>query len=382
MSFVVSDCISRNQQRSNTVGQRLADADFWLFLNDSIKYFYVNYKLPSAQRETDLVAYPQVLEYPLPSDFIGLIEPKRPSGLHSPNFNHTTEREFAHWPYGRTTSIKFKGGSSVLILQETNGGVLGIDSCEDSSSWILGGDASGAFDDNQIFSAGESSLAFTLTPSLGWFSMSKTLDQTLDITDYKNKCKLFLDLYFPQTNTVGMGTVTVKLGTDASNHWVMTSSGAFNGLTHLTGFDKWGFDLTTASVVGSPSLTDVRWIQISGVDTGMAAGVYRLDNVFLSQGTYYQIPYYSKYVVQDSTGVWKEKITASEDVVVCPMDCDEAIEFKMLEEASAIRLKDSGMANYWARELKLKEQYIKSKYPRMESRNTTSWYKQLSKSNF
>ena len=374
MSFLVSDCISRNQQRSNTVGQRLADADFWLFLNDAIKYFYTNYKLPTAQRETDLIAYPQVVEYPLPSDFIGLIEPKRPSGLHSPNFNHTTEREFAHWPYGRNTSIKFKGASQVLILQETNGGVLGIDSCEDYTSWTVGGDASGAFNDNQVYSAGAGSIAFSVTPT-GSFTFSKTLDQALDITDYKNKAKLFLDVYVPQTNTVALGTMTVRLGTDASNYWEMSATKPFNGQSHLGGFEKWGFDLQTATVVGSPSLTNVAYFYGSAVDTGMAAGVYRIDNIFISQGTYYQLPYYSKYVVQDGLGVWKEKIEANSDNVICPMDCDEAVEFKMLEEAAAVRMKDQAQANYWSRELKPKEQYIKAKYPRMESRNTTSWYK-------
>lgn len=382
MSFVVSDFISDNQQRSNTVGQRLTDADFRLFLSDAIDYFYTNYKLPSAQRETDLIAYPGVLEYPLPSDFQGLIMPKRPYSLFSPTFNHTTERSFVHWPYNRSTSIKQLGDVQMLILQETSGKTLGVDTCDDSTGWVAGGDASGLWTDDQTFSAGQASVAFTVTPSSGAFTLSRTLTQPLDITDFKTKGKLFFDLFIPSLNTVALTPFSVRLGTDASNYWLATVTLAFNGSALVSGLKQIGVDLATASVVGSPSLTNVNYILIQGADVGATSGTYRLDNIFLSQGTYYQLPYYSQNVIKDSVGTWKRKVTDNADTVVCPPDCDLAIQFKCLEQASAIRLKNAPMANYWRGELKPKERYVRAKYPRMESRVQTDWYKPATRIKF
>lgn len=384
MSFVVSDFISDNQQRSNTVGQRLADADFRLFLNDAVDYFYTNLKIPTAQRQTSLIAYPGVLEYPLPSDFQALITPKRPYSMHSPSFNHTTERDFVHWPYGRTTSIRFNGAQQILILQETAGRVSGVDSCDDISGWSTFGDASGLYLDDQVFSSGQGSLAFVVTPSGGTYGLSRTLVQALDLTDFKSKAKLFLDLFLPETNTVATPTLTVRIGNDASNYWESSASVAFNGQSLATGLVQVGFDLATATPVGSPSLTDVDYFFFQGQDDGTSAtaGTYRLDNIFIAQGTYYQIPYYSQYVIQDVSGAWKRKVTSNDDTVVCPPDCDLAIQFKCMEQACAVRLKDSPLANYWKGQLKPKEQQIKAKYPSMEVKNQTDYYKPATRMRF
>ena len=108
MSFLVSDAIQDMNQELNLIGQRMTDSDYILFLNRANKYFYTNYKMPTSQARTSLIAYAGVEEYGLESDFIGLIEPERPYAEWSPNFYHTTEKEFTHWPYGRTMAIKWQ----------------------------------------------------------------------------------------------------------------------------------------------------------------------------------------------------------------------------------------------------------------------------------
>ena len=380
MSFTVSNAIADNQQRSNTVGQRLADADFILFFNDAIDYFYTNLKLPTAQREMDLIVYPGVKEYALADDFIGVIAPKRPYELWSPNFEHTTEKSFVHWPYGNQTSIKYLGASKFLLVNGGEGSKLGVDSCEATTGWTAAGDASGLTLDTQMYSEGSGSLSFLVTPSTiptMLFVLSRTLSQSIDISGIKNGCRLFMDLFCPTTNTVAISPVTVRLGSDASNYYLMTATVSHRGDSIKNGLCQVSFDISTASKVGTPVDTAINYIYVQGQDDGTAAtgGVYHLDNIFIAQGTYYQLPYYSKNVVQDASGNWKRKITLTDDVVVCPDDLDLCINLKMLEIASAIRLKDQAMASYFARELKPKENYLKSKYPRMESRNQTSYYK-------
>lgn len=384
MSFTVSNAIADNQQRSNTVGQRLADADFILFFNDAIDYFYTNLKLPTAQREMDLIVYPGVKEYALADDFIGVISPKRPYDLHSPNFEHTTEKSFVHWPYGNQTSIKYLGANKFLIVGGGTGSKYGVDSCDDATGWTASGDASGLSTDSQMYSEGSGSLSFLVTPAAdptNNFILSRTLSQSIDISGIKNGCRLFLDLFCPTTNTAALNSMTVHLGSDASNYYLMTATLAHRGDSIKNGLCQVSFDISTATPVGSPDDTAIDYISVRGQDDGTAAtgGVYHLDNIFIAQGTYYQLPYYSENVVQDASGMWKRKITLTDDVVVCPKDLDLCINLKMLEIASAIRLKDTGMASYFARELSPKLAYLKSKYPRLESRNQTSYYKKVNR---
>lgn len=371
--------IGEMNQEANLVSQRMSDADWLLFMDRTRKYYYTNYKIPTCQREFDMLAYAGVKEYPLPSDFIGIIEPKRPYDLHSPNFNHTTEREFVHWPYGQTTAIKFVNETPFLIFNETGSSKVGVNTCNsltDGGTWAVTGDGSALAVDSEIFTSGTSSLKFTVTASAGTTTLTCTSLSQVDITDFLTSGKLFLDLFTPQTNTVAATSVTMKLGTSASAYYTVSTTLRHRGDTILNGWGQLSFDLTSATIVGSPDSTDTEYFELvinhglTGVD-----GVYRIDDIFLSSGIYYQIPYYSKYNVKDASGNYKERITATDDTLLCPADLDEMIIYKTLEYAAAIRLRDQALANYYKIENLPKEAYLRSKYPRQESRTQTTWYK-------
>lgn len=381
MSFVISSAIADNQQRSNTVGQRLSDSDFILFFNDALNYFYTNLKLPTCQRKWSMIAYPSVTDYALPDDFIGIIEPQKPSGQGSPNFNHTTERAFRHWPYGRTTSIAWDREVAYLILNETTGSQTFVNQCDsltDGGTWAVSGDGAGLFIDNQTMSQGEGSLAWTTTAAGGTTTLTCTNLSPVDLTNYIKLGKVFVDPGCPDSNTNPLTSVTLKLGSSAGDYYSMTATLRNKGSAILNGFGLVGFDFNSKTTVGVPVDTNIVYAQVI-LSHGLVGvnGIYHLDNIFLAQGSYYDIPYYSKNNVKDAAGVYKAKVTATDDTILCPDDLDLCISLKMLEIAAAIRLKDTGLASYFARELKPKENYLKSKYPRMESRNQTSYYKKV-----
>jgi len=380
MSFVVGTAIGEMNQELNLVGQRMSDTDYILFLNRTIKYFYTSLKLPTCQRSFDLIAYPGVKEYPLPTDFIGIIEPGRPYDLWSPNFEHKTERDFIHWPYGQSTSIKFVQETPFLIFNETGSSAVGVNSCDDltaGGTWVISGDGSALALDNQIYTAGTGSLRFTVTASSGSTTLTCTSLSRVDITSYLTSGQLFLDLQLPSTNTVATSSVSIKIGTSASAYYTVSDTMRQRGDTILNGWGLIALDLTAATKVGSPDSTDIEYFQVT-INHGLTGvnGTYRLDNIFLSTGVYYQVPYYSKYNVKASDGTYKERITATDDTVLSPSDIDEALTYKCLEIAASIRLRDQAQAQYYARELLPKENYLKSKYPRQESRLQTTWYKQ------
>lgn len=377
MSFIVADAIADMNQELNLIGQRMQDADYILFLNRANKYFYTNYKMPTSQARTSLVAYAGVEEYGLPSDYIGLMEPERPYSEWSPDFYHTTEKEFTHWPYGRTTAIKFQRETPFLIFHETDLSKEPINDCSSltgNGTWTISGDGSNLAVDEQIYTEGSASLRFTVTPSLGYTTLECTGFNPLDLADIINNGSLFFDLFTPLTNTVDVASITFSIGPSSGDNRANVATLRFRGDGISTDWGQIGFDGQTFT--GSSTMTSCTYLRIDIVHgTSGVAGTYRVDNIFGSKGMFYEIPYYSKYNVKSAAGAYQEKVTATTDTVLCPSDFDEAFTYKTLEIAAAMRLRDAAMANYAGRELLPKELYLKSKYPRQESRTQMTWYK-------
>lgn len=377
MSLLVSDAIQDMNQELNLIGQRMTDSDYILFLNRANKYFFTNYKMPTSQARTSLVAYAGVKEYGLPSDFIGLIEPERPYAEWSPNFYHTTEKEFTHWPYGRTTAIKFQRETPFLIFNETDLSKEMLSSCSsltDNGTWTVSGDGSALAVDEQIYTEGSASLRFTITPSTGFTTLECTGMNPIDLSDILNNGSLFFDLFTPLTNTVDISSITFSVGPSSVDFLSNLATLRFRGDTISTDWGQVGFDgVGFGTGVDMTACTYLR-IDIAHGTTGVS-GVYRVDNIFGSKGMFYEIPYYSKYNVKSASGTYKEKVTSTDDTILCPTDFDECFTYKTLEIAAAMRLRDQAMANYAGRELLPKENYLKSKYPRQESRTQMTWYK-------
>lgn len=383
MSFLCSDAISEMNKELNLVGQRMDDTDYLLFLDRANKFFHTSMKMPTSQRETDLMVYAGCKEYPLPSDFMGLIEPKRPYDEWSPDFGHTTERELVHWPYGRTTAIKFVNETPYLLINEDSLSKIGIQTCDsltDGGTWAISGDGASLALDEEMMTQGEGSLKFTVTGSGGTTTLTCTGMTTVDISDLLTSGRYFLDLYSPQTNTVAVSSVEFRIGDDASNYYSISATSRHRGDTILNGWGTVSFDPMSKTTTGSPSGTGTDYLQIiiTHGTTGIN-GVYRLDNIYYSKGMYYQIPYYSKYNVKNTGGTYIEAPTATTDTILCPVDFDECYIYKTLEMAAAIRLRDAALANYFRGELEPKVSYLKSKYPRQESRTQTTWYKNANK---
>lgn len=382
MSFLLGDAISDLNLELNLVGQRMQDADYILFMDRVVKYFYTNYKMPTTQRVMDVTAYPSVTEYPLPSDFIGIMEPEKfGTDLQSPNFTHETQREFKHWPYGKVTGIKWDRETPFLILNDdTNSkfSITPLSSLTDGGTWVISGDGSNLAEDEQVYTSGMGSLSFTVAASSGAVTLTCSNLSSVDITDFLTTGRFFLDIYSPTTNTAAATSVTLKLGSSASAYYQMSATARHRGDSILNSWGTVSFDPTSKTTVGSPDSTSIDYIQIS-IATGLTGinGLYRVCNLFAGTGNYFQVPYYSKYNVKDNAGVYKERITATDDTILCPSDFNEAFTYKCGEIASSIRLKDQAMATYFSRELAPKLAYFASKYPRQESRLQTTWYKKV-----
>lgn len=382
MSFLVETKIQEMELELNILGQAMDDNDFILFLNKANEYLATAYKMPTTERLSDLLLFNGVNEYPLPSDFAGIIEPQRPYGLHSPNFEHETTREFMHWPYGNKTTLRFDRENQFLVANVCEGSLFQLNNCDsltDNGTWAVSGDGSALALDTQIFTEGNGSLRFTITDSGGTTTLTCTsMAFPVDISSLLTQGWAFLDLQCPASNTVAISSVQLRIGSDASNYYQMSATTRKRGDTILGGWGLIGFDLSQKTTVGTPDYQNIDYIQIvitNGV-TG-TSGTYRLDNIFLAEAIYFQLPYYSQYNVKGDDGVYKAQITETGDTVLGPNgpEFSSAFTYKTLEIANAMRFKDAYAAQYCARELQPREAYLKAKYPTQESRPSLTWYK-------
>lgn len=382
--MLVSDLISECQQHLTIIGQRVSDADFLLYANRANKHFMTGYKMPTTERQSDLLLFTGVYEYPLPSDFIGIMQPRKPYGNFSPTFENQTPRTIARDLSGKKTGIKFDRETPFLIVQDDEGNKANLHDCSsltDNGTWSVSGDGSSLVLDEQIFTEGNSSLRFTITGSGGTTTLvNSTITSPVDITDYLTQGWAFLDLQCPSGNTTALTSVRLRIGSDASNYYEIMATTRHRSNTILGGWGLVGFDMSTKTTTGTPTDTAIDYIQVlithgtSGIN-----GTYRLDNIFLSLPTYYQLPYYSKNNIKSDTSVYQESITETGDTILCPVEFNEAYVYKVLEIAATERIRDAALANYWRGELMPKEKALKSAYPNQQSRPQYKWYPRADK---
>lgn len=374
----VSDAFNQIEQELNLIGQQVDQSDILLYLSRAVAYLSTTYALPTAKRSFNTVFFNGVRQVAVPYDFGTLIEPKRPPQLRSPRFMGQTPRELNTWPYGRKLSVSYEGSNIYLdVVDNVDSGALLIASCDDTTGVTLGGDGSGLSADSIIYTEGLGSLRFTVAAATGQTTISFALSSSFDISDFLTKDWIFADLIAPDTNTVNIASIVLRIGNDASNYYEMTATTRYRGDAIQAGINQVGFDLTARTTTGTVTPTAVDYLEVI-INHGLTGvnGVYRLDNIFMSQGIFFEVPYYSIYNIQTAAGVRKETIDNLTDVILLPVQCNEAVIYKAMELiAASPNVKDQNFANFCARELVPKEQLLNSLYPSERLLIQSQWYK-------
>jgi hypothetical protein len=349
-----------------------------LFIDRANEYFSTAYRMPTQERKTDVLLFPGVYEYAAPSDLGAAIPLRKPiSGASAPDFDHVTVRGLARRAYGRQMAVAYDGGTQYLVFRESDGASSVLNACSsltEDGTWAVSGDGSGLATDESIVSDGPTSLRFDVTGSGGTTTLTCSGMEAKDVSAYE-KGYAFIDLYVPRTNVTTLASVTLDIGSDASNYLSVTATTRHRGDAILGGWGKIGFDLTTRTDTGTPDLEAVTYIRMT-LDHGTSGtdGTYRVDSVFLALPTYYELPYYSTKNIEDATGARKQKVTATSDTVLCPDEFRSAYAYKAMQLAAVEALQDAGLANYFSGELSPKEATLRARFPVQERRSSTSWY--------
>jgi len=377
MSFIIATAISDLQLKTSTVGDRISDDDFILAFNDADEYFRSTYKMPTSERSTDLLVFNGVRENPMPSDFLGMMSPRRPYDQEQVEFKNTTADEFVFYPNGRATAIKWQRETPFLLVEDNSGTRTQIDAIgapTDNGSWAVSGDGTSLSQDSQIYSYGSSSLRWTSTFAGGTTTLVNSTLNSVDLSSYTSKGYIFVDLRLPSSNTAALTSVRLRYGSDLTNYYQVTSTTRYRGDSILNSWGLIGFDLSTATTTGTPVDTAIDYVQLVFTH-GSSNGTWNVDNLFAALPTYFELPYYSSANFKTSANAYISRATATTDTVLCPTGSDNAYKYKAMELVCMQKLQDSGLANYAQQQLKIHEIALMSQYPNQQAQVTETWYR-------
>ncbi len=260
--------------------------------------------IPNTTGVSQVTLYDGVVDYVAPTDgsdssFIDF----RPQGM-SRNINdyayHDTLANFdrtKEWvSNGYHLSYEYvKGVKRLRIVSNVPVPKIELDPMTDDTGWTAGGSAGSLVDDETVFWVRPASLRFTLTgASTG--TLTKTISGQ-DLTDYVGVGVVFLAIRTP--SATDLTSISIKLGSDASNYYSVTSTTGFLGAWTANEWLLVALDLSTASTTGTPTVTAIDYCQISIVHGATLTNFY-LGGLWVSLPSPHNLIYATNALFQAS----------------------------------------------------------------------------------
>jgi hypothetical protein len=225
--------------------------------------------IPEASIIQNITLYAGVTDYLCDPRIFGTsINDIRPQGIsrnYSDEVNKVSQQQFDRtkqfYPSGTMSTFQFTNGiPTIRITAPFPKQQLVIDTMSDSTQYTLGGTASSIFTDNTFFYQSPASIRFTLNAAGSQGTLSRTLQAPLNLSTYVGVGLVFLAVEVP---TVGnISSYTLRLGSSSSNYYTVTQTVPFTGSFVAGQFQLVGFDLSTATTIGSPVSTAINYIDI------------------------------------------------------------------------------------------------------------------------
>lgn len=276
--------------------------------------------VPEASGIQNISLYSGVFDYPIneniyEADLVDI----RPQGVSRPIWDFTVktnqanfDRTKSYYTNGTRAAFQYNNGTPIIriVTQGTTPQVL-LDSMNATSGWTAAGTASGLAQDTASYWKAPASLRFNLTTGTG--TLTKTINQA-DLTSYVGVGVAFLAVYIP--NVTNLTSITLKLGSSASDYYSVTSTTGFTGAWTANNWLLVPFDFSTASTTGTPDWSAVDYAQVSIIASGAETN-FHVGELFISQPCPYQILYQSPAIfLASGTSTPTSTITLNTDEII------------------------------------------------------------------
>lgn len=275
-------------------------------------------------------------------------------------------------------SIEGSEGSKYLrISWDVRGGktVHAMNSVTANGTWGAVATATGIVADEIIRLSGSGSIRFDSAASGD--GIDNTTMTAVDLTDEDEIADFFVPFYIKDAaDLANLTSATFIFGNDlTTNFWTgVTQTAQADGTAFRVGWNKIRVPWSTATETGTVTPANIDSFRITFATSGAISDI-RVDNIIVSIGEAFDIKYYSKFLLKNTSGVWITRTTSDDDVVVLDND---AIQILLLEDLKAAAQQVEGTdsafdINYANSELETLYRRYKSEYPSQSKKAITTY---------
>lgn len=320
-------------------------------LERAFRTFSQKCAIPEAMTASPITLYDGVFDYISPAPIFGsTIKDMRPVGVSRSHDDYAIREGIEdfdrtkEWKGGEGFKVTFETRNAVNIMRAVSKFTFQktvidpMNQVSDNSSgnneWVAGGIASGLQQDTSVYYASPASLRFNLTGA-GIGNIAKTLDNPINMSNFNLVGSVFLELNLPALN---LSNVVLQLGTNASNYYQVTATQGMLGKWTTGSFLDTPFDLSTATIVGTPNIKSIQYVNLIFTTTATITNI-RCGYLFASLPSQAQVLYSTTGIFQAQDGSINNFITNDNDVILLT---DAAYNIYEHECALTIALQNGG----------------------------------------
>lgn len=314
-----------------------------------------------------------VYNYSLPSDYKRIIDlyPQNRRGLlDAANRNQVERFDLRKKLADKTVSIEGSEGSKIIRINwraRQPKTLNELNTLTANGTWSAVGTASNLVADTINYISGSGSIRFDSAASGD--GIQNTTMSAVDLTDEDEVGDFFVRFYIKNSTDLGnLTSVSLLWGNDlATNYWTgVAQTAQADGTAFKVGWNEVKFPWSTATETGTVTPASIDSLRVTFATSAAITGI-RVDKITASIGRNFDIKYYSKFLLKNTSGTWIAKTTSGDDTIVLD---DDAIYIYQLESlivcAHQIEGTDSAFDISWARqELDVLYKRYKTEYSSM-----------------
>lgn len=244
------------------------------------------------------------------------------------------------------------------------------DSLSDDGTWNVGGSATNLTLDKLNFLNGSGSLRFDIDTNLFGYIENFTMNAK-SIESYIQTGSIFVKVYVPKKSN--LQTVTLKFGSSATDYYEFSVSSAHDSETFRDGWNVLKFPLDKLIQTGFPLVSEISRLRLEFQTNGGVMKDVRIDNFVVTNGTLWELDYYSKYIFKDFRSEnMKLKAESDEDIIALDYSA-----YNILLLESAITLAQE--IKYNSDDIALLKMDLNEEYARFNAENKSEYKKVIEK---
>lgn len=363
-------------------GNTVETSDIKDSLNRCGRWLMNQYGVYATRDRSNIDIFPDVFEYPVPSDFHDIREIVTPGT--PTHFEKKTPIEF--WKRLRQenniTAVDTILGDRFLLINRANAGkstvIHDMDSLTANGTWAVDAttDAVDIAVDTAVKKKGSASIEFDVDVSASVNDYAAIVNSTLtdvDLSSFTNKGTMFIWVWIPDaTNVTGF---TARWGNGSSNYYSQDATTDHNGQSYRDGWNRVSFAWKGSTETGTVTDTaiDYLYLQVTFDAAQIDDTGFRVDDITMKTPEYMELHYNSVNFVKSSAGVPQAAFSLADDVTIFADQDDDIFLYFALSDAQLIK------KNFDERAESLRQRdemvgFLKARYMSDRKRETYRYY--------